>query len=315
MNYAIHFPNLGIHLQKVGKSISVFGFDIAYYGIIIGIGMMIGIFLAVAEAKRTKQNTEHYFNLAIYGIIFGIIGARIYYVIFSWEYYKEHLLSIFNLRQGGLAIYGGLIAAVIVVIVYAGRHSISAPLVFDTISIGLVAGQMIGRWGNFFNREAFGEYTNGLFAMQLPIDAVRASDITEKMRTHIVMIDDMSYIQVHPTFLYESVWCLIVLCILIWYRKKRKFKGEVFLLYLTLYSAGRFFIEGLRTDQLKLLLTGWPVSQVLAGILAVACPLLIVWGRKVQERRRKLRRRKQEEEREKEEETLKQAEELKINKN
>ena len=298
MNYAIHFPKLGIHLQHVGKSVSVFGFEIAYYGIIVGIGMLLGIILAVAEAKKTKQNTEHYFDLAIYGIIFGVIGARIYYVIFSWDYYKDHLFSIFNLRQGGLAIYGGIIAAVIVIIVYAGRQKISAPLILDTISIGLVTGQMIGRWGNFFNREAFGEYTKGLFAMQRPIDAVRASDITEKMRTHIVMLDDVSYIQVHPTFLYESIWCLIILIVLVWYHKKRVFKGEIFLLYLSLYGVGRFFIEGFRTDQLEFLFTGWPVSQVLAGVTAVVCPLLIVRGRKIQERRRKRKKRRQEEERE-----------------
>lgn len=292
MNQAIHFPNLGIHLQSVGKSFSVFGFEIAYYGVLIGIGMLVGIFLAVMEAKRTRQNPERYFDLAIYGIIFGILGARLYYVVFSWDYYKKHVFSIFNLRQGGLAIYGGIIAAVIVICVYTQKHRMKTMLVLDTVSLGLLAGQMIGRWGNFFNREAFGEYTKGLFAMQLPVDAVRAADITAKMRTHIVKIEDISYVQVHPTFLYESVWCMIVLGILLWYRRKKKFDGELFFMYLGLYGLGRFFIEGLRTDQLTFWFTGLPVSQVLAGIFVILCPIFIVHGRKVQERRRKSRHRR-----------------------
>lgn len=295
MNQAIHFPKLGIHLPNVGKSVSVFGFDIAYYGILIGIALLVGLLITIIEAKRTRQDTEKYFDIAIYGILFGIIGARLYYVIFSWDYYKEHFFSIFNLRQGGLAIYGGLIAAVAVVIVYAKHHHLKAWIILDTASLGIVAGQMIGRWGNFFNREAFGEYTKSLFAMQLPIDAVRAADITEKMQKHIVKIEDISYVQVHPTFLYESVWCLIVLAVLIWYRKKQEFHGEMFLAYLGLYGFGRFFIEGLRTDQLRTLLLGLPVSQVLAGIFAVMCPLLIVRGRAVEERRKKLKHKRERE--------------------
>lgn len=293
MNQAIHFPKLGIHLPNVGKTVSVFGFDIAYYGILIGAAMLVGLFITIREAKRTKQDPEKYFDLAIYGVLFGLIGARLYYVIFSWDYYKKHFLSIFNFREGGLAIYGGLIAAVIVVFVYANHHRLKAWVILDTASLGIVTGQMIGRWGNFFNREAFGEYTKSLFAMQLPIDAVRAADITEKMRTHIVKIGDVSYVQVHPTFLYESVWCLIVLIVLIKYRQKQEFHGELFLKYLGMYGFGRFFIEGLRTDQLRMMITGWPVSQVLAGILAVMCPLLIMRGRAIEERRRKSKRKRE----------------------
>lgn len=290
MNWAIHFPHLGIHLEHVGKAISIFGFDIAYYGIIIGIGMLVGIFIAAAEAKRTQQNPETYFDLAIYAIIFAIIGARLYYVIFSWDYYKGHLLSIFNLREGGLAIYGGVIAAVITVFVFASIKGLTAPQLLDTACLGLIAGQMIGRWGNFFNREAFGEYTDSLFAMQLPVDAVRAADITDKMQEHLVRIDGASFIQVHPTFLYESLWCLAVLILLLIYRKKKKFQGEIFLMYLFLYALGRVWIEGLRTDQLCLPGIGWPVSQVLAGILVIVSPVLIIHGRKREERRKHLRR-------------------------
>ena len=163
MHRTIDFPNIGIHLESVGDHITVFGFDIAYYGMLIGLGILAGIFIAAAEAKRTKQKAEDYYDLTIYAVIFSIIGARLYYVIFSWDMYKDDLLSIFNIRQGGLAIYGGVIAAIITVCIFAKKRKMSAPLIMDTAGLGLVAGQMIGRWGNFFNREAFGEYTDGLF--------------------------------------------------------------------------------------------------------------------------------------------------------
>lgn len=279
MHTMIEFPNLGIHLESVGKTITIFNFDIAYYGIIIGIGMLVGILIASAQAKRTGQDPEIYFDLAMYGIIAAIIGARIYYVAFSWDMYKDNLKSIFNLREGGLAIYGGVIAAVIAVYIFAKVKKLSFPLLLDTAGLGLVAGQAIGRWGNFFNREAFGEYTDNLFAMLLPMDAVRKSDVTELMRQHIVWRDDFRCIQVHPTFLYESLWCLAVLILLFLYSKHKKFDGEVFLLYLFGYGAGRVWIEGLRTDQLLLPGIGLPVSQLLAGCLIVGSLVTIIYMR------------------------------------
>ncbi len=281
MSTAIYFPHLGIHLEHVGKSISVFGIEIAYYGIIIGCGMFIGLLIALAEAKRTGQNQEDYLDFAIIAIIFSIIGARLYYVIFSWDVYKEDLLSIFNVREGGLAIYGGVITAIITTFVFARVKKLSAPLMLDTACLGLVAGQMIGRWGNFFNREAFGDYTDGIFAMQIPLNAARASDITTKMREHIVEISGVDFIQVHPTFLYESLWCLLVLVLLLAYRRRKAFDGEIVLLYLFGYGIGRVWIEGLRTDQLKLPVTGWPVSQVLAGIVVILVPVFIIRKRKM----------------------------------
>lgn len=277
MHRMIDFPHLGIHLKSVGDHITILGFDIAYYGIIIGIGILVGIFIAAMEAKRTGQNPDDYYDLAIYAVIFSIIGARIYYVVFSWDMYKRDLLSIFNIRQGGLAIYGGVIAAVITVIIFARIKGLSAPLLMDTAGLGLVAGQMIGRWGNFFNREAFGEYTDWLLAMRLPVDAVRGSDITDLMRKHMETVEDVSFIQVHPTFLYESLWCFLILILLLIYRKHKKFDGEIFLMYLAGYGFGRFWIERLRTDQL-LLPNGFPVSQLLAGILVVGSILLLLYN-------------------------------------
>ena len=236
--------------------------------------------LAVMEAKRTHQNVEDYYDLAIYGVIFSIIGARAYYVIFSWDMYKDDIKSIINIREGGLAIYGGVITAIIVVFIFAKIKKLSPFLLFDTSGFGLITGQMIGRWGNFFNREAFGEYTNGLFAMRLPVDAVRSSDITTKMWNHAETVKGVMYIQVHPTYLYESMWCLMVLIIMLLYRKHKKFDGEVFLIYLLGYGLGRFWIESLRTDQLLLPKVGLPVSQLLAGTIVIVSAILIITGRK-----------------------------------
>lgn len=277
MHMDITFPNLGIALQNVGKTISVFGFDIAYYGIIIGCAIMIGFILASSEAKRTGQNPDDYFDLGIAGVIIGIVGARIYYVAFSWDMYKEDLMSIFNLREGGLAIYGGIIGAVLTVLIGAKIKKMSAPLIFDTIAMSLLNGQMLGRWGNFFNREAFGEYTNSLLAMRLPIDAVRSGDITELMMEHMEVLDGVKYIQVHPTFLYESLWNCILLILLFTYRKHKKFDGELFLLYIGGYALGRVWIEALRTDQLIIPGTGIPVSQLLAGVLVIVSAGILLY--------------------------------------
>ena len=275
MTMNINFPNLGIYLENVGKTVSVFGFEIAYYGMIIGLSVVAGILMASHIAKKTNQNPDIYYDLAIYAVIFSVIGARLYYVIFSWEYYKDDLLSIFNLREGGLAIYGAVIAAVITVAVFCKIKKLSFGVLVDTAVPGLVLGQLMGRWGNFFNREAFGEYTDSLFAMQLPLDAVRSSDVTAMMRRNIQVIDEISYIQVHPTFLYESLWNLGVLLVLLWWRKYKKFDGEILLMYLFGYGVGRFWIEGLRTDQLLIPNTGIAVSQVLALVLVFVSAFLI----------------------------------------
>ena len=269
MTTNIDFPNLGIYLKNVGQTISVFGFEIAYYGIIIGLGVLAGIAIAAFLAKKTGQDPDTYYDLALYAVVLSVLGARIYYVIFSWDSYKDDLLSIFNIRQGGLAIYGGVITAIITVYVYAKVKKIPFGLMTDTAGPGLILGQIIGRWGNFFNREAFGDYTDGLFAMQLPVDAVRSSDITEKMMEHMDVIDGIRYIQVHPTFFYESLWNVCVLAIMLWWVKRKQFDGQVFLIYLFGYGVGRFWIEGLRTDSLMLFGTGLRVSQALALVMAI----------------------------------------------
>ena len=270
-NASIRFVNLGIEINKLPKNISIFGFKIAFYGIIISIGMMLALFVIFREAKRTNQNTDNYYDLAIFTILFGVIGARLYYVIFEWDNYKNDLLSILNIRNGGLAIYGGLIAGFIAACIV---KKMSLLRVADTAILGTVIGQILGRWGNFFNREAFGGYTNNLFAMQIKYDEV-GGVISKSVRNQMKLVDGTSYIQVHPTFLYESAWNLMLFAIMMIMRKHKKFDGEIFAIYLIGYGVGRFMIEGLRTDQLILFSTGIAVSQIVSCI-AVPAGIMII---------------------------------------
>ena len=274
MDYNINFPHLGIFLKHVGKSINIGNFSIAYYGIVIASAMMIGLLIAQKRAKETGQDPDRYVDLFIYMMIFGIVGARIYYVAFTFDSYKDRLLDVFNLRQGGLAIYGGIIGGLLTILVFAKIRHMHVGTMLDTVAMGVCNGQMLGRWGNFFNREAFGEYTDNLFAMQLPVSAVRASEVTETMRANQVIADGITYIQVHPTFLYESLWNAGVLLIVFFTRNRTKFKGELFTRYIGLYALGRLWIEGLRTDQLLIPGTHFAVSQGLSGVLAVVCLIL-----------------------------------------
>lgn len=280
LDYQIYFPHLHIYLQHVGKSISIGGFSIAYYGIVIACGMLAGIVLACYEAKKTGQNPDDYIDLAMVAIICSLIGARLYYVAFRWDLYKDDLISILKVREGGLAIYGGVIAAIITTLVFARVKKKSFGQLCDTAGLGLILGQIIGRWGNFFNREAFGDYTDSLFAMQLPLSAVRTSDLTEKLIQNEVVKDGITYIQVHPTFFYESALNLILLILLLVFRRKKKFQGEVFLWYLFGYGMIRFGVESLRTDQLLIPGIGYPVSKALAAVLIAVSAIWILAGRR-----------------------------------
>ena len=281
MNTSIIFPNLHITLDNVGKGFYIGSFFIAFYGVIIAIGMLVGVGFILKEAKRVGFDEDSFLDICIITIIVGVIGARIYYVIFAWDYYKDNPLSALNIRQGGLAIYGGVLAGIACVYIISKVKKFDFLKVMDVAMFGVIIGQIFGRWGNFFNREVFGQYTDGLFAMLLPIDAIRSqSDVTTEMLANLVQIDGVSYISVHPTFLYESLWNLGLLIFLLLTRKKKTFNGYVFFTYLVVYGAGRFWIEGVRTDQLKLWGTNLAVSQLIAAICIVLGSGLFIYYRK-----------------------------------
>ncbi len=277
MNTTIRFPHLGLTLNP-GKSFTVFGIEIAYYGVIIALGMLAGALVAYREAKKTGQKVDDYIDFTLYTLIAAIIGARIYYVIFEWDYYSAHPLEIFNLRAGGLAIYGGVIASALTLFIFTKVKKLKFWLMADTAVQGLIIGQIIGRWGNFFNREAFGGYTDSLFAMQLPVS--EAKGITQELIEHLVTIDGVSYVQVHPTFLYEGTWNLLLFIGICLYKRHKKFDGEIFAIDLMGYGVGRFIIEGLRTDQLVIkALGGIAASQVLSIILIVLAVAFVIYNR------------------------------------
>ncbi len=268
----IAFPHLGIYLENVPKSFSVFGFQIAFYGLIIGLGVICGVLMAVHIAKLEKMDSDIIWDFAIYAVIFSVIGARLYYVLFSWDLYKNNLLSIFNTRQGGLAIYGGVLGAFATLFVYCRIKKLSPHQIGDCGVYGLVLGQIIGRWGNFFNREAFGSFTDSLFAMRLPLDAVRVKDVAQSHLDGMAQMSSdgaVNFIQVHPTFLYEGLWNLCLLVVMLLWHKHKKYHGQMCLVYLGGYGLGRFFVEGLRTDQLLIPHTQIAVSQVLAIVMFV----------------------------------------------
>ncbi|MEY8338328.1 prolipoprotein diacylglyceryl transferase [Lachnospiraceae bacterium 62-35] len=276
----ISFVNLGITVEHLGNSITVFGFRIAYYGIIIGIGMLAGIWIAQSDAKRRGQNPEIYLDFALYAIIFSIIGARLYYVLFSWDVYKDNLFEILNLRGGGLAIYGGVIGAALTLLIFTRVRKVSFFSMADSGCLGLIIGQIIGRWGNFFNCEAFGGYTESLFAMRIKKSIVSPGMISQELLNNLIVENGVEYIQVHPTFLYESLWNLGVLLFMLWYRKRKKFDGEMLAVYFIGYGLGRCWIEGLRTDQLLFFGTGIPVSQALSLILVLAAGAFLIGKRR-----------------------------------
>ena len=279
--YDIGFPKLGILLENLPNGVSVFGFWIAFYGMIMALAMVMGYLLTAWQAKRTGQNPDLYLDFALIAIPVCVVAARIYYVIFSWDLYKDDPLQIFNVRNGGLGIYGAVIAAIITAVIFSRVKKVSLGLLVDTGCIGLVTGQIIGRWGNFFNREAFGGYAgNSLFAMELPWDEAKLHMSTEAALTLRQYISADNTILVHPTFLYESVWNLCLLIFLLVYTRHKKFDGELFCIYMAGYGLGRFWIESMRTDPLLLWGPSIPVSMIVAAVMVVTGIGFILWKRR-----------------------------------
>lgn len=267
----IVFPHLGITINKLSKvAFNIFGIDIYWYAITMTTAIFCALLLARHLAKKTGQKPEMYDNATTLGIVLALGTGRLYFVIFG----GLPLSDFFKFRDGGLAIYGAVIGIFLTGYITAKWYKVS-PLVFlDTVMPAVVLGQVIGRWGNFINREAFGNYTDNLFAMR--VLAVQAKDGVTK-----VAVDSAGYIQVHPTFFYESMLNLILLVVMLYVIRPRvKFDGEMICWYMLGYGVIRFFVEGLRTDQLMLFDTGLAVSQLLGAVSAVVAVVLLVYFRR-----------------------------------
>lgn len=234
---------------------SIFGLEIRWYGLLIASAVLIGTVLALKEAKRKGVKEETLIDMLLFAVPAAIIGARAYYVIFMWDYYSKNPSQILNIRGGGLAIHGVIIAGALVAIIFAKVRKENFWTLADIVAPSLILGQAIGRWGNFANQEAHGGPTD------LPWG---------------IMIDG---VKVHPTFLYESIWNLLVFGFLLWYRRKKAtVEGEIFVLYLMLYSVGRFFIEGLRTD--SLMLGPFRVAQLISLAIIISGVAYLIWKKK-----------------------------------
>ena len=256
----ISFPGLGIEIDP-SEGFFIGNFEIKWYAVIIACGMLLAVLYALRRCKEFGLTSDDIYNIVLIGIPSAIIGARAYYVIFEWDHYFGAGIpwyKCFMIRDGGLAIYGGVIAAVLAATIYcmtSKRRREKLLPYMDIAGLGLLIGQAVGRWGNFFNREAHGGETESFLRMGL--------------------IEGGRQIYVHPTFLYESVWNLIGLLLLHFLSKKRKFDGQVFLYYLAWYGLGRAFIEGLRTDSLYI--GSFRVSQLLAAVTCVVSVGILVY--------------------------------------
>ena len=279
----IYFPHLGIKIESLSRiAIKIGGFNIYWYGVFIAIGALLGVSLCLKEAKRTNQSQDLYSDFAFIGIICGICGARIYYLLF----HGDSLLDFFKIRDGGLAIYGGVIGGALTAIIYSKIKKVNFFKLADTCIMSVLIGQIFGRWGNFFNREAFGSYTDSLFAMALKAQQVSGLKINGDTAIYqgnaeypVTIFNNISYIQVHPTFLYECVWNICLFIIMFIFRKHKKFDGQLLAMYFIGYGLGRFFIESLRTDQLLIL--GIPVSMAVSLILVAIGACILVVSKKI----------------------------------
>ena len=211
MDMSIRFPGINLVLDYVPRAFQIFGMEFTIYGMLIAVGALLGMGLVVLEAGRNHEDQNKYLDMMILSLAASVVGSRLFYVIFSWELYQGNLRTIFDVRNGGYAFYGGLLGGVLAATLFCRLAKLPFWQMADTVSLGLLLGQVVGRWGNFFNRESFGEYTDGVLTMQLPISAVRSGEVSGAMRDNLLTIDGVSFIQVQPVFLYESLWCLFLL--------------------------------------------------------------------------------------------------------
>ena len=269
------FPKLGIDITINDTAFTLFGLEIKWYGLLITLGMLLAMIYCFSQMKKYGIDPDRAIDAVIGGIIGGLIGARAYYVIMQWEDYAGNWKSIFNIRNGGLAIYGGIIGAVIVGGLVAKLRKVKLLPLLDVASMGFLLGQGIGRWGNFTNQEAFGYNTDNIFGMSSGKIRDWIISVNSDMSSPADLIAMNADKPVHPCFLYESVWCLLGFVLLAIFAKKiRKFDGQIFLMYLGWYGLERFFIDGLRTD--SLMIGTMRDSQVLAAICFISSVILLV---------------------------------------
>ena len=308
MEMSIRFPGLNLVLEYVPASFTIFGMEFTIYGVLIAIGALLGMGLVVLEAGRNHQDTNKYLDLSIISLAASVIGSRLFYVIFSWGLYQGNPMGIFDLRNGGYVFYGGLLFGILAAVIFC--RVVKAPFweMADNLCLGVLLGQVIGRWGNFFNRESFGEYADNIFSMQLPLTAVRAGEVTTAMREKLQTVDGGTWILVQPLFFYESLWCLLVLLMLMMLLRKKAFQGEIFLRYLAGYGLGRTVLQWFRTDKILFPGTGVDVSLVISVILFVLCTVVVAVKRVMSRKRAKVRMRRIEKDQQAEKEAEQQRE-------
>ena len=265
----VYFSGLGIDFDIPSIAFTVFGYDIHWYGIIIAFGFALAVLYGGRMAYKWKMSLDGMTDVLIWGTLFGIVCARAYYVIFKWDYYAAHLNEIPAIWNGGIAIYGGIIGALIGAAIGCKVGKINFLNLLDLGALGLLIGQGIGRWGNFFNQEAFGTNTEtALFRMWSPKIRDTLALTADELAAKGILVDPA--LPVHPTFLYESVWCLLSFVVLHFIVTRcRRFKGEIFMLYGVLYGAERMVVEGMRTDSLYIGNTTIRVSQLLSLIIVL----------------------------------------------
>lgn len=269
----ISFPRLGIDVSIDPTAFSIFGFNIQWYGIIIIAGLFLALLYTMKHTKRFGLDSDRVFDVIIAGVLGGIVGARLYYVAINWSEYKNDLLEIINTRNGGLAIYGGVIGAFIVGCIMCKIRKVKVLPMTDMAALGLLIGQGIGRWGNFINQECFGTNTDSVFGMTG--GRIQSVIINEMQPGGALYNSNAEMIwnkTVHPCFLYESVWCILGFLILSFWSKRRKYDGQILLMYMAWYGAERFIVEGLRTD--SLMLGGIRVSQAVSAIIFIVSVIL-----------------------------------------
>ncbi len=272
----VSFPKLNIELPVYSTAFSIAGFEIKWYGLLIMLGLLFAVIYCFKRMKSFGIDDDRATNVVFAGFIGAVICARLYYVIMSWDSFKDDLTSIFMVREGGLAIYGGIIGAVGVGFIVAKINKLRFMPLMDLVGMGFLIGQAFGRWGNFFNHECYGSNTTLPWGMTSPrIQAELAAEADTIFNLTGVTIDPLQ--PVHPCFLYESLWCIIGFVFLHFYSKHRKFDGEMFLIYIGWYGLGRMVIEGLRTD--SLMIGHLRISQLIAGICVVVSVAAIIYMR------------------------------------